>query len=154
MTPEQIEQTIRTYLPSVAHMSLSTARDNRPRTFEVHFAFDDGLNLYFCSSKESQHSQDIRENPFVAGTIVVQHAVGEKVRAVYFEGQAEELQDLAEDDPTVLIYEKRFGFGPQIARAAREAGKARFYKISVSDFYLIDGLESNPPKKLHLPWTR
>lgn len=150
MDNQQIEKIIREYLPQVAHMSLATSRDNKPRVFEVHFVYDDNLNIYFCSSKEAQHSQDIRDNPYVAGTIVTQHFLNQKVRGVYFEGTCEQMEDLADDDPIVLSYEKRFGVGPQIAQAARKEGKARFYKITVQNCFLVDGYESTPPQKYQL----
>lgn len=150
MDNEKIEKTIRTYLPQIAHMSLATSKDNKPRVFEVHFVWDNDLNIYFCSSKESQHSQDVRDNPNVAGTIVTQHFLEQKVRGVYFEGICEQLENLADDDPIVLAYEQRFGMGPQIAQAAREDGKARFYKITVQDYYLIDGYDTSPAQKYHL----
>ncbi len=28
------------------------------------------------------------------------------------------------------------------------------YKITVADFYVTDGCESNPPQKFHLPWHK
>jgi uncharacterized protein YhbP (UPF0306 family) len=152
MTNEEIEKTIRGYIPQVAHMTLATARDNKPRAFEVHFAYDDGLNLYFCSSMESQHSVDIRENPNVAGTVTVQHEIGQKVRGVYFEGTCEQLENLADDDIAVTTYEKRLGVGPQIAKAARAEGKARFYKITVHKFRLIEGYDHDPALKCELDW--
>jgi uncharacterized protein YhbP (UPF0306 family) len=152
MTNEQIEQQIKQYIPQVAHMTLATARDNKPRAFEVHFAYDTGLNFYFCSSIEAQHSQDIRENPNVAGTIVMQHEIGQKVRGVYFEGTAEQLDDATEDNPGVVAYDERFGFGPQVVQAAKKEGKARFYKITINQFRFIDGYENNPPKTFLLPW--
>jgi uncharacterized protein YhbP (UPF0306 family) len=152
MTNEEVEKIIREYIPKVAHMTLATARDNKPRALEVHFAYDDELNLYFCSSMESQHSVDIRDNPNVAGTIVAQHEIGQKVRGVYFEGTCEQLENLAEDDIAVVTYEKRLGAGPQIARAAREGGKARFYKITVHKFRLIEGYDHDPAARCDLAW--
>jgi hypothetical protein len=38
------EKVIREYIQQVIHMSLSTSKDNKPRVFELHFAFDDSLN--------------------------------------------------------------------------------------------------------------
>lgn len=147
-----VEKTIREYLPQVIHMSLATSRDNKPRVFEVHFAFDNDLNLYFVSSLTSQHSEDIRQNPFVAGNIVTQHFLNQKVRGVYFEGHAEELQDETKATQALTAYSARFTENPQLVKVAKAEDSARFYKITVSDYYVLDGYVSNPPQKFHLPW--
>src|SRR5438105_3492644 len=84
-----IERVIREYLPQMVHLSLGTSKDNKPWVCEVHFAYDEHLNLYFRSLKSRRHSQEIALNPNVAGNIVKQHAVGEYPRGVYFEGTAE-----------------------------------------------------------------
>ncbi len=46
-----VEKVIREYLPKVIHMSLATCVDNRPWVCEVHFVYDDDLNLYWRSTR-------------------------------------------------------------------------------------------------------
>ena len=75
---ENVEQAIRDYLPQIIHMSLGTSRDNKPWVCEVHFAFDQELNLYFRSRTNSRHCLEIKDNPNVAGNIVTQHHGEEK----------------------------------------------------------------------------
>lgn len=150
--PFDTEKTIREYLSQVIHMSLATSRDNKPRVFEVHFAYDDALNLYFVSSASSQHSDDIRNNPNVAGSIVTQHFLNQKVRGVYFEGRAEELGSENEAKEALLAYQGRYTDNPQLVNVAKAEGSARFYKVTVSDYYVLDGYVSSPPQKYHLPW--
>jgi uncharacterized protein YhbP (UPF0306 family) len=139
-----IEKTIREYLPGVIHMSLATSHDNKPWVCEVHFAYDDELNLYFMSKSTRRHSEEIAENPNVAGNIVRQHAVGEKPRGVYFEGKAEMLTnaDTAKD-----IYFKRFNLD-------KAPPEHEFYKITVAKYYLFDSLESSPSQKYELIWPK
>lgn len=152
MDDRQVESIIREYITQTVHLSLGTSRNNKPRVFEVHFAFDDKLNLYFVSSMNARHSQDIRDNPVVAGTIVTQHFLHQNVRAVYFEGTCEQLEDLPDDDLAVVTYEERFGSGSQVAQAARKEGTARFYKITVKAFWLIEGYDHKPAQKFELSW--
>lgn len=149
---EKVEEIIRGYLPQIVHMSLGTCADNKPWVCEVHFAWDDELNIYFVSAISSRHCEEIRKNPHVAGNIVTQHFMNQKTRCVSFEGTAEQIEDLTEDHPAFKAYSKRFNTPPQMVKAAQGEGKARYYKITVSDFYLADGYESNPPHKYHLPW--
>jgi uncharacterized protein YhbP (UPF0306 family) len=147
-----IEAAIRNYLPQIAHLSLATCVDNRPWVSEVHFVYDDNLNLYFRSTLNRRHSQEIAKNPHVAGDIVTQHHRGQKVGGVYFEGTAGKLADVDEHHAAFIEYCQRFGTGPEILEESRSGTGHAFYKIEVSDFYLFDSYESNPSQKYHLPW--
>jgi uncharacterized protein YhbP (UPF0306 family) len=148
-----IEKTIREYMPDIIHMSLATCADNKPWVCEVHFAYDENLNLYFRSWKSRRHSQEIANNPNVAGNIVVQHGPTDKPRGVYFEGKAELLEGVDENNPAYLACNKRFGLGTEILEDASKEDGHKFYKISVSDFYVFDSRESKPSAKYHLPWN-
>src|SRR2546429_174368 len=88
-TDQEVEQIIREYLPGILHMSLGTSKDSKPWVCEVHFVYDNDLNIYFRSKKIRRHSQEIAQNPNVAGNIVEQHPAEQKPRGVYFEGTAE-----------------------------------------------------------------
>jgi uncharacterized protein YhbP (UPF0306 family) len=147
------ESIIREYITQVIHMSLSTTKDNKPRVFELHFAYDDQLNLYFVSGVNAHHSEDIRNNPNVAGSIVTQHFLNQKVRGVYFDGTAKELDDLDEMQQAYKAYTERYHDSPQLARVAQAEGNARFYKVTVNNFYVVDGLLSDTAQQYHLPWS-
>ena len=149
-----VEKTIRGYLADVIHMSLATSRNNKPWVCEVHFVFDDDLNLYFRSTEARRHSKDIADNDFVAGNIIAQHTVGQKVRGVYFEGRAELLNDIDENHLAYILYCKRFNLGKAILEEAKMETGHKFYKISVDTFYLFDSRESTPSQKYALPWRR
>ena len=149
-----IEQKIREYLPNVIHMSLATSKNNSPWVCEVHFTFDEKLNLYFRSKPDRRHSVEIALNPRVAGNIVSQHAMDEKVRGVYFEGKAELLEAVDENSPAYKALCERFERDPEIIEEANTPHGHKFYKISVGTFYLFDGRESSPGKKYELPWSK
>ncbi|MET0779495.1 MAG: pyridoxamine 5'-phosphate oxidase family protein [Candidatus Saccharimonadales bacterium] len=149
---ENIEAIIRDYLGQVVHMSLGTCVDNKPWVCEVHFAYDDDLNLYWISLPDKRHSQEIAQNPHVAGNIVTQHALGAAPRGVYFEGTAEMLSGVDEKHPAYIAYSTRLKRGPEILEGAKDPADRQFYKITVSDFYLFDARESKPANKYHLPW--
>ncbi|MDB5160817.1 MAG: hypothetical protein JWO96_197 [Candidatus Saccharibacteria bacterium] len=147
-----VEKTIRKYLPEVIHMSLATAADNKPWVCEVHFSYDDELNLYFRSTSDRRHSQEIAQNPNVAGNIVAPHGLGEKPRGVYFEGVAEMLENVDESHPAYKTYSVRLKAGPGIIEDAKVEDGPKFYKITISDLYLFDSRESKPSQKYHLKW--
>lgn len=147
-----IEKTIRNYLPQVIHMSLATCAQNKPWVCEVHFVYDNDLNFYFRSTPKRRHSLDIAQNPYVAGTIVTQHFLGQKVRGVYFEGVAEKLEHITEDHIAYQLYCERFDTDQEIiTESQREDGHA-FYKITVKTFCVYDGYTSNPSTKYELGW--
>jgi uncharacterized protein YhbP (UPF0306 family) len=149
---QNLENTIREYLPQVIHLSLGTSRNNLPWVCEVHYVFDDDLNLYFRSLESRRHSQEIADNPLVAGNIVAQHTIKDKPRGVYFEGLAEKLVDVGEKDVAYQLYCQRFGTGPQIVKEALRPDGHKFYKISVSSYYVFDSRESVPSQKYVLKW--
>src|SRR3989338_4273492 len=126
-----IEKTIREYLPNICHMSLATSNGNKPWICEVHYAYDNDLNLYFCSRPSKRHSVEIANNPNVAGNIIIQHAVGQKVRGVYFEGKAELLTNVEKHHPAFKLYNQRFGNGKEILEEAKMEDGHKFYKIIV-----------------------
>ena len=149
-----VEKVIRDYLPGVVHMSLATSKDNKPWVCEVHYVYDDDLNLYFRSKKSRRHSQEIAANPNVAGNIVEQHPIDQKPRGVYFEGTASIVEDFSQDHPAYKEFIDRIGTGPDIVEDSKNEDGHKVYKISVSNYYLFDSRESNPSQKYRLKWPR
>ncbi len=148
-----LEQTIRDYLPHIIHMSLATSHDDRPWICEVHFVYDADLNLYFRSKPSRRHSHEINQNPLVSGSIVTQHTADEKPRWIYFEWKAE-LIVINQDDPIYTMFCERVWCDASIITDQEKEDGHKFYKISVSDYYIFDKKESNPSTKYHLSWWK
>lgn len=147
-----VEQTIRQYLPHIIHMSLATCNDNLPWVCEVHFSYDDDLNIYFRSKLATRHAAEIAQNSCVAGNMIIQHGLKDAPQGVYFEGKAEMLTDVDENHPAFITNCERFENDTAILDdAAAETGH-KFFKITVSDWYLFDARESKPSQKYHLDW--
>ena len=81
-----LRELITNYLHEARLMQIATAKDNQPWVCNVYFAFDNELNLYWISTPQRRHSQEIEVNGKVAGTIVLPHTPGDKVRGIQFEG--------------------------------------------------------------------
>jgi hypothetical protein len=154
MDDAKVEAIIRQYLPQVVHMSLATCAEGKPWVCEVHFAFDEELNLYWQSSQERRHSVEVDKNANVAGNIITQHFMNQKVRGVYFEGTAEKLEGVDEAHPGYVAYAKRYSKGPELLADWSKDGGARLYKIAVSDYYLFDAYANDPPQKFRLGWNK
>lgn len=151
MSEEKIEHIIRGYIPQIVHMSIATVKDNKPWVCEVHFAYDDELNLYFCSSLDRRHSMEAMENPVIAGNIVTQHFKNQKVRCVDFEGSIELLKDIDDTHPGIRAYAERFERGGSLLEEIKKDGNTGFFKITVDDYYLFDSYGEERGKH-HLSW--
>lgn len=149
-----VEQIIRAYLPKVVHLSLGTSKDGKPWVCEVHFAYDENLNLYFRSTPARRHSQEIAENPYVAGNIVKQHALGEPPAGIYFEGTAERLQSGPEQDKACACITDRLGARGDMLEEAKQEDGPQFYKISVSTWYAFGKFGDAPTQKYSLDWNK
>lgn len=150
-----IEKTIREYFPDIVHMSLATCgKAMKPWVCEVHFVYDNDLNLYFKSNADRRHSLEIAKNSNVAGNIVTQHSLGDKPRGVYFEGTAEKLKKVDENHIAYKLFCERLGAGPGILNKDDPDKGHGFYKITVSDYYVFDARESKPSQKYHLQWKK
>ena len=148
-----VEKIIREYIDKSLHMSLGTSKDNKPWVCEVHFVYDDKLNLYFRSLKSRRHSQEIAVNPSVAGNIVRQHAVDEYPHAVYFEGSAALIEDDAVRQELFPLFQTRLGSNEGILEDARQQDGHQFYKIVVENWYAFGKFDGDKGQKLVLNWN-
>ncbi|MCF7831400.1 MAG: pyridoxamine 5'-phosphate oxidase family protein [Candidatus Pacebacteria bacterium] len=143
-----VEKAIRECLKEICHMSLATCVNNKPWVCEVHFVYDDDLNIYFHSKLDRRHSKEIKSNQFVAGNIVAQHTLGSKVRGVYFEGGAELLNNITKGSKVYHLFKNQLNKDEKILEIPG------FYKVAVENFALFDNRESNPSQKYILPWKK
>ena len=149
-----IEKVIREYLPEVIHMSLATSKDNKPWVCEVHFAYDDDLNLYFRSLATRRHSQEIAGNPSVAGNIIRQHPLGQYPLGVYFEGTAKMLEPGDEQNKAFQHIKERLLADDAILEEAQRDSGHKFYKITVENWYVFGKLENDKGgQKYKLEWN-
>ncbi len=153
MNNNEIEKIIREYLPQIIHMSIATVKDNKPWVCEVHFSYDNDLNLYFCSSVDTRHAQEAIQNPSIAGNIVTQHHKDQKVRCVDFEGSVEMLDSGDAETIGYKAYAARYGESEGLLNEIRKDGNVRFFKITVENFYLFDSY-GEKRGKYHLSWAK
>jgi len=147
-----VEKVIREYLPYVLHLSLATERDNAPWVCEVHFAYDDDLNLYFRSLASRRHSMEISENPKVAGNIIKQHSLDESAVGVYFEGIARLLEADEELKIAYKCIKERLHAEDNILEEAKKKDGHKFYKITVKNWYVFGRFGLPHGQKHKLEW--
>ncbi len=148
-----VEKIVREYIDKSLHMSLATAHDNKAWVCEVHFVYDDKLNLYYRSLTSRRHSQEIAENPHVAGNIIRQHAVDEYPHAIYFEGTAEILTDEAERQKVFPLFQQRLGLDESILEDAEKDDGHKFYKVTVENWYAFGKFGGDKGQKYELKWN-
>lgn len=147
-----VEQAVREYIDKTVHMSLATLSGNRPWVCEVHFAYDEDLNLYFRSLKTRRHSQEIAANPNVAGNIVDKYVVGEAPVGVYFEGTARLLEPGDEQNKAFEVLHARVGASNDAIEEAAQPDGHQFYKITVENWYVFGRFGADHGEKYQLPW--
>ena len=150
-----VEQIVREYIDKTIHMSLATVSNNKPWVCEVHFAYDDDLNLYWRSQKSRRHSQEIEANPSVAGNIVQQHAVGEYPHAIYFEGNTNIITDENEIKKAAELLSNRMKISSptDLIKDTQKDDGHKFYKISVENWYAFGKFGGSSGYKYKLEWN-
>ncbi len=148
-----VEKIVREFIDKTVHMSLATTSDNAPWVCEVHFAYDDNLNLYFRSLKSRRHSQEIAKNPSVAGNIIDKYALGDAVVGVYFEGTAELLEAGDEQNLAAECIKTRLKVTDDIVEEASHEDGHQFYKISVANWYVFGRFGGQSGQKHKLEWN-
>jgi len=148
-----IEKIVREYIDKSLHMSLATCLGNKPWVCEVHFAYDNNLNLYYRSLKSRRHSLEIAQNPNVAGNIVKQHALDEYPHAIYFEGKAFLLRPGEEQDKAFEVLQKRLNVAIDSIEEAKSEEGHQFYKITVNNWYAFGKFGGDKGQKYELKWN-
>jgi uncharacterized protein YhbP (UPF0306 family) len=121
----------------------------QPWCCTVYFAVDNSHNLYWISTPDRRHSQEIAQNPKVAGAVVLPHAPGDKVRGVQFQGLAREVGG-DEFKELFQAYEERFS-RPGLAEEIRSGNNPHhLYQIKPELFVLFD--ELNFPGDARQEW--
>jgi uncharacterized protein YhbP (UPF0306 family) len=147
-----VESIVREYIDKTVHMSLATVSGDAPWVCEVHFAYDNELNLYFISSTTRRHSREIAANPKVAGNIIDKYALGEPVVGLYFEGRATLLEPGPEQNMAALCLKQRLNITADIVAAAAAPDGHKIYQIAVANWYAFGKFGAPSGQKLKLEW--
>jgi uncharacterized protein YhbP (UPF0306 family) len=148
-----VEQIVREYIDKSLHMSLATTVGDKPWVCEVHFVYDDNLNLFFRSLTTRRHSQEIAANSNVAGNIVQQHTLDQYPHAIYFEGKAELFSNPDDWQALVPLFRNRLSMNESILEDAAKDDGHKFYKIIVDNWYAFGKFGGDKGLKHKLEWN-
>lgn len=138
----RIKKLIDEYLSVSRLLNLATVHNSKPWIATAWYVSDSNWNLYFHSQKTRRHSIELKDNPYVAGAVVVPpypQNRGEKVRGLQFDGFAYEcppdiLLDIRE------LYLSKFAGSPEIpAETLQNPGcRTTFYVVHLTKMVLTD----------------
>ena len=148
-----VEKIIRENIDRTVHMSLATVRDNKPWVCEVHFAYDEQLNLYWLSKTSRRHSQEIADNAHVAGNIIDNYPLGAQVTGIYFEGTAKLLSPGEEQQAAFEAMKNRLTVTEKDLEDTKDPEMHQFYKITVENWYVFGKFADQPMQKYKLEWN-
>ena len=136
-----LRKLIEDYLKEAKMLQVVTSKNNQPWACTVYFAFDENLNLYWLSKPTNRHSEEIRNNEKVAGTIVLPHVPGDKGRGIQLQGIAKELNSRSEAEVGMKYYAKRFGLKLKRVKVILDGSDGhRCYKITPDYYVMFDEL--------------
>ena len=138
------------YLDEARMIQVATSISDQPWCATVYFSVDNSHNLYWISLPTRRHSEEIRQNPKVAGAIVLPHTHGEKVRGLQFEGVAREISKPEEIRPLAESYMERYTATGLAEAMISGQNPHRLYQIQPTLFVLFD--EVNFPGDSRQEW--
>lgn len=88
----------------------------------------------------------------MAGNIVKQHELDEEVVGIYFEGKAEQLENVDVHHPAFTSLNQNLGTDESAIDDALSDIGHKFYKIKVKNWYAFGRFGADNGQKLKLEW--
>lgn len=150
-----LKQQVLDYLASHNTMTLATCEGDAPWAATVFYASDD-LKLYFFSSPESRHCQNLTANSRVAVTIQEDYKDWRVIKGIQLEGKTELVDSVIEKAKAIVIYARKYPAviklftDPTSGVYHRAFLKVKFYRVLPERLFYIDN-EQGFGKRQELP---
>lgn len=105
--PDVLKQQVLDYLKSHNTMTLATCAGEMPWAATVFYASDD-LKLYFFSSPESRHCQNLAANSRVAVTIQEDYKDWRLIKGIQLEGKVILVDSVIEKAKAIAVYARKY----------------------------------------------
>jgi uncharacterized protein YhbP (UPF0306 family) len=111
-------ETVRTFLKAQSTLSLATVNaGDQPEAVPLFYVSDDALRLYWLSSPNSRHSQNLLAHPRVAGTVYPTVWNWADIVGLQLEGEASDVTDAAQREHILQLYLAKFKLPESFAEA-------------------------------------
>jgi uncharacterized protein len=140
---DPLKQQILEYLLSHNTMTLATCSGDVPWAATVFYASDE-FTLYFFSSPDSRHIQNLSANPRVAVTIQEDYKDWRAIKGIQLEGRAVLVDGVLEKAKAMAIYARQYGdviklfTDPASGVFYKAFLKVRFYRVEPERLFFID----------------
>jgi uncharacterized protein YhbP (UPF0306 family) len=138
----EVFELVKGYLQQCQIMQLATAAGDQPWICNVHYVADETNTLYWVSSLKRRHSQEIHENSKAAAAVAVKFPK-HPVVGIQIEGDAKVLDDPAELEKALKLYDQRYVISKEFYSAILGTAGPRMYKLVPRVLVLFD--EENFP---------
>lgn len=140
---DNLKQQILGYLHDHNTMTLATCAADSPWAATVFYANDD-LHLYFFSSPESRHCQNLAANPRVAVTVQEDYKDWREIKGIQLEGKVTAVESVLEKAKAMTIYARKY---PAVIKLFTNPAsgifyqaflKVKFYRVVPETVFYID----------------
>ena len=138
------------YLQDAHILQLATTRDNKPWICSLHYAVDNGGNIYWITKSTTRHSEDIAVNSATAITVAVK--TDRPLIGLQIEGDSEVVSDMKDRKTAMKTYVERHGTSKDFADLIiAGTNDHKLYKFTPKKFVLFD--QVNFPDHPSNEWT-
>jgi uncharacterized protein YhbP (UPF0306 family) len=131
---EALKQQILDYMESHNTMTLATCQESSPWAATVFFA-GDGFRLYFFSSPDSRHCQNLATNPRVAVTIQEDYRDWRGIKGIQLEGKVSSVDSLLEKGKALAVYTRKY---PEVMKIFTSPSSGALYQAFLKvKFYCV-----------------
>ena len=140
---DTLKQQILDYLAAHNTMTLATCTDNTPWAATVFYANDD-LRLFFFSSPESRHGQNLLANGKVGVTVQEDYHDWRQIKGIQMEGAVTVVDSVFEKTKAMAVYARKY---PEVIKLFTDPNsgvlfkafsKVKFFAVAPTRVYFID----------------
>jgi len=131
---EDLKRQILNYIETHNTMTLGTCQGAIPWAATVFYS-SQGFRLYFFSSPDSRHCQNLAANPRVAVTIDEDYRDWRQIKGIQLEGKVFELNSLIEKGKAIATYTRKY---PEIMKVFTDPASGVFHRAFLKvKFYCV-----------------
>jgi len=139
VTEFAFDQEIGIFLATCRTLSLATNDPSgHPHACNIQYAVNEKLEMFWVSSPNSEHSQNIQTNPHAAATIYGHDDRAQNIHGLQIRGTVESLSDPADCNVAYELYTSRFAFVAALPQFQDILSHSTFYRMKPTWMRWID----------------